>query len=192
MILSWHVSYWDYLGWKDKFARKEFTERQRRYVATGNVKGLVTPQFMLNNAPVSEIADLPKLIDRASAKRADYDLNASASIHAGTIDAAITLKEVAATTALKPSTQILPLLVLNRATTQPAAGENRGAALVERFIVVQAATPIPAANAGALPMKARFDAPKDIDPAELRVVLLLEDAQNQATLECISVPVSAK
>ncbi len=31
LALSWHVNYWDYLGWKDVFASKSNTERQYRY-----------------------------------------------------------------------------------------------------------------------------------------------------------------
>jgi hypothetical protein len=29
-----HVDYWDGLGWRDRFAKPEFTARQRQYVAT--------------------------------------------------------------------------------------------------------------------------------------------------------------
>src|SRR6185312_3941949 len=31
LALSFNVTYWDYLGWKDTFGRKEFTERQVTY-----------------------------------------------------------------------------------------------------------------------------------------------------------------
>ncbi len=29
--IAFHVDYWDYIGWKDRFARAEFTDRQRRF-----------------------------------------------------------------------------------------------------------------------------------------------------------------
>src|SRR5258708_33064840 len=28
--LALHVDYWDYIGWKDPYARREFSQRQRR------------------------------------------------------------------------------------------------------------------------------------------------------------------
>ena len=28
-----HVDYWDHLGWRDRFAKPEFTSRQQRYAA---------------------------------------------------------------------------------------------------------------------------------------------------------------
>ena len=34
LVLSFNVDYWDYLGWKDTFAKPEFADRQRAY-ATG-------------------------------------------------------------------------------------------------------------------------------------------------------------
>ena len=43
-----HVDYWDYLGWKDKLASPEYSERQRNYVRKGRGKSVYTPGFFLN------------------------------------------------------------------------------------------------------------------------------------------------
>src|SRR6476620_7730131 len=34
VALSFHIDYWDYIGWKDRFATKETTARQRAYART--------------------------------------------------------------------------------------------------------------------------------------------------------------
>ena len=45
--LALHVDYWDYIGWKDRFAKAEFTARQRQ--ANKGLLGFsYTPQVMLN------------------------------------------------------------------------------------------------------------------------------------------------
>ncbi len=43
-----HVGYWDYLGWKDAFARPEHTEKQYAYRKNGRSKGVYTPGFFIN------------------------------------------------------------------------------------------------------------------------------------------------
>ncbi|MEL7146413.1 MAG: DUF1223 domain-containing protein, partial [Bacteroidota bacterium] len=45
--LSFHVNYWDYLGWKDPFAQQGFTNRQRNY-ARRLGSGVYTPQMVVN------------------------------------------------------------------------------------------------------------------------------------------------
>ncbi len=48
LALSFHVDYWNYLGWKDTFSKPEFTERQRRYAVSFNRRGVYTPQAVIN------------------------------------------------------------------------------------------------------------------------------------------------
>jgi hypothetical protein len=55
LALSMHVDYWDYLGWKDKFAISKFGERQASYNAQIiNRSRRVTPQMIFNG--VAEVA----------------------------------------------------------------------------------------------------------------------------------------
>ena len=46
--IVFHVDYWDYLGWKDPFASKEYTNRQRKYGETNAVSQIYTPGFVVN------------------------------------------------------------------------------------------------------------------------------------------------
>lgn len=48
--LTWSVDYWDYLGWKDTFARPEFTERQRAYDKRFGLQDVYTPQVIVGGA----------------------------------------------------------------------------------------------------------------------------------------------
>ena len=66
LALSFHVDYWNYLGWKDTFSRAEFTERQRRYAASFRRHGVYTPQAVINgrtHAVGSRRQDIEDLID---------------------------------------------------------------------------------------------------------------------------------
>lgn len=46
--LSFHVDYWDYLGWKDKLAHKTHVKRQRAYQVSGFSRSVYTPEFFIN------------------------------------------------------------------------------------------------------------------------------------------------
>ena len=41
--LAFHVDYWDYIGWKDPFASREYSQRQRRYAKEFSEPTVYTP-----------------------------------------------------------------------------------------------------------------------------------------------------
>jgi hypothetical protein len=48
LALSFGVTYWDYLGWKDSFAKPEFTNRQYAYEHALHRATAYTPQMVVN------------------------------------------------------------------------------------------------------------------------------------------------
>ena len=48
LALSFGVTYWDYLGWKDSFAKPEFTNRQYAYEQSLHRATAYTPQMVVN------------------------------------------------------------------------------------------------------------------------------------------------
>lgn len=46
--VAFHVNYWDYLGWKDEFARERYTQRQYSYRRLNYVSAVYTPGVMKN------------------------------------------------------------------------------------------------------------------------------------------------
>lgn len=47
LVLSYHISYWDRLGWKDPFSSDQWTERQQEYVQKLNLRNAYTPQAII-------------------------------------------------------------------------------------------------------------------------------------------------
>src|SRR5881409_4325855 len=43
--VAFHIDYWDHPGWRDRFAKPEFTSRQRRYAAAWGGDSVYTPGF---------------------------------------------------------------------------------------------------------------------------------------------------
>ncbi|MEM8840472.1 MAG: DUF1223 domain-containing protein [Pseudomonadota bacterium] len=50
VALSLHVDYWDYLGWRDTFAQKAFTNRQFAYRDAMDERVVYTPQMIVQGA----------------------------------------------------------------------------------------------------------------------------------------------
>jgi hypothetical protein len=49
---AFHVNYWDYIGWKDRFAAPAYTQRQRELSARTNLNSIYTPQVAKNGITV--------------------------------------------------------------------------------------------------------------------------------------------
>ena len=68
LALSWQVTYWDYLGWRDTFGDRAFTARQYDYARTLGHDGVFTPQVVVNgraDTVGADAAELGVLLQRA-------------------------------------------------------------------------------------------------------------------------------
>jgi hypothetical protein len=59
--IAFHVDYWNYIGWQDRFSSPEYSARQRRYAHTKNLKTVYTPGFLLNGEEWRSFFGLRKL-----------------------------------------------------------------------------------------------------------------------------------
>ncbi len=66
--LNFGVTYWDRLGWKDKFAHPDYTERQWDYARAGKRHNVATPQFIINGHGVVTGSDARQLAQRIRAE----------------------------------------------------------------------------------------------------------------------------
>ena len=48
ITLALHVDYWNYLGWKDEFSSKSFSERQSGYAERFKLDSIYTPQMVVD------------------------------------------------------------------------------------------------------------------------------------------------
>src|SRR5258708_37236121 len=72
LALSFHVDYWDRLGWKDPFSSREATARQNRYATLLALSTVYTPQIVVDGkwqAVGSDRADVEQALDRARRDR---------------------------------------------------------------------------------------------------------------------------
>ena len=77
IALALHVDYWDYIGWKDQFAQKAFTKRQKAYARAAGRRMVYTPQVIVGGAEDaigSDKAKVLQLIKTHLAKPATFQI----------------------------------------------------------------------------------------------------------------------
>lgn len=60
-ILSYHVDYWNRLGWADPFSKPEFSARQKKYASKFSSESVYTPQVVVNGSTEFVGSDKSKL-----------------------------------------------------------------------------------------------------------------------------------
>ena len=71
LALTFPVDYWDYLGWPDTFAKPEFADRQKAYVAKLALREPYTPQVVVDGRAQAgglQTEKVEKLIEEAEAE----------------------------------------------------------------------------------------------------------------------------
>jgi hypothetical protein len=134
VALSFHVDYWDYIGWKDPFASHDTTERQRAYARVLKQRYVYTPEMVVDgigHEPGVDSGPIDALLataQRRSPNRATPELARAA-------DGALTIKLAAF--ALDQGPADVTLAVYDRRHSTPVrSGENTGSTL-ENFNVVR-------------------------------------------------------
>ena len=131
--LTYHVDYWDYLGWKDTLGKPEFSQRQYDYAHARGDMDVYTPQMVVNGsthfvgsdrrqamAVIAEAAARPAVM---AIKLYEKDMELVAEIGAG--------KPVGETTLW-----VMP--VVSTATVKILKGEIAGQQITYRNVVRQA------------------------------------------------------
>ena len=120
--VAFHVDYWDYIGWKDRFAKSEYTERQK-VLASGET--MYTPEFFLNgqewrHRSMDQLKIGPKKVGVLKVE-----------INGSQIDLKFTPEEKF------NAVEFHAALLLMDQVTEVKNGENGGASLHHEFVVDQ-------------------------------------------------------
>ncbi len=138
--LAFHVDYWDYLGgknrgWKDKFSKAEYSDRQRKIAALGGAGFVYTPQFVMNGRDFKSW-DNSRLNQSVTASQ-KLASRANLSLDAVHENGKITLKTSAQTTnpADAKNSDVFVAIYESKLVTQVKAGENSGRELKHDYVV---------------------------------------------------------
>jgi len=133
--LSFHVDYWDYIGWKDVFGNRAFTKRQKEYARASGHRMVYTPQMIVGGYEHVVGYKPMKLADLIMEHRDRPTLVMMDVSRAGTV---VSIR-IPATPTL-PNAMVLELVrYIPEATTQIRKGENAGQTITYYNIVTDLA-----------------------------------------------------
>ncbi|MCG7900300.1 MAG: DUF1223 domain-containing protein [Candidatus Thiodiazotropha lotti] len=127
--MAFHVDYWDYLGWQDRFASPAYSQRQRQYRQSGAIRSVYTPGFVVNGKEWRGWFRHPKL-ELGEAKkvgRLTLDVQPGVAVKA----------EFSPQAGIDQQGLEANLVILGfDLQSEIGAGENRGRTLSEHFVVL--------------------------------------------------------
>ena len=178
LALAFHVNYWDRLGWADRFATPEGTERQHALAAAAGSRQVYTPQVIANGR---DWRIWPRLPDAPAA------INA-----APTSPVALTLsREGDQVTAQVAAAHGGPALLAgywsvleDQHQSKVRAGENAGETLRHDHVVrlVKTVAPWPAATGSSVQLKVS----RGVAEHPRRVVFVVTDPATQRPLQALA------
>jgi hypothetical protein len=132
IVLSYHVDYWDRLGWKDPFSKAAYSDRQRQYAQHLNLESVYTPQAIVNGKTEFVGSNKSALWNAISNyKNEDYIIIQTETPQVSNQQLSIKYNYAP----LEKNENVVIELVLKNATTQVKRGENGGATLSHINIV---------------------------------------------------------
>jgi hypothetical protein len=132
--LAFHVDYWDYIGWKDRFAKAQYSDRQRKTAAFNHAGFVYTPQFVMNGKDFKgwDNSRLNSAIKNQQPASVNVTLEAIDN-QAG--DMMLKATANSANPEVVKNTDVFIALYENKLVSQINAGENNGRELKHDHVV---------------------------------------------------------
>lgn len=187
--IALHVDYWDYIGWKDPYARRDFSLRQRKLTRLQRMALVYTPQVLLQGRDFRGwgSAAFDEAVARINAKPAAADLSLEiAAIRSDglLVRAAVVLRDSAQTA----DAALYLAAYESGLSSRVTAGENRGRTLPHDYVVLEWTGPI---ALPAVPLREeRFLLPllPKAVPANSGVVAFVQNRRTAEVLQALMLP----
>lgn len=180
--LSLHVDYWDYIGWKDIFARPAFTERQRWLSELAASRTVYTPEIFIGGR---EFRNWRWGIDNAVRSINEKPAQASILLTLGKPDAYVLPLEVS--TRAPHKSRLFVALYENGLSSEVKAGENRGVTLRHDFVVRDWIGPVALAGDGKVVLPRLLQLPQGAAAKNLGVAAFVQGERGEV-LQVLAMP----
>jgi hypothetical protein len=187
--LALHVDYWDYIGWRDRFADARFSARQREVVRRGGGRVVYTPQVLLDGRDFRGWRDgdaFARALSAAAAKPA----RARLALAAERTSAGWSVRLDGQVAARKGRALAYLAIYENGLESEVRAGENAGARLRHGYVVREWSGPAAADASGRIALS-RDLRRSDIAYGRAGIAAFVEDPDSGEILQALALPFCA-
>ena len=178
LALSYHVDYWDYLGWADRFARPEFTSRQKGYARAAGERAIFTPQIVVGGEHTALSLGPVELTSLIDTDRLGPALVTVAKHHKG----ATTEFDLTPQSDVNGQLAVLMVRYLPVRSATVESGENSGRHLTYRNVVLSVEKLAEWNGRGPMRMKVSEGAHQAGLPADTRNAILVQRMDSRGTI----------
>lgn len=175
--LAFHVDYWDRLGWTDRFASPQFTQRQYTMAGLARSRAVYTPQFLRNGRDWRGPGDP---LDGAG----DVPAGAFITLELGVEDRGQWVVGGTVVTE-KAGTEAWLALYENTLESRVLAGENGGKVLRHDYVVRRLIGPLQPDAEGRLSLRRSIPLEADWKRADLGIVAFVQNKASGEILQAL-------
>ncbi|HEX5612678.1 MAG TPA: DUF1223 domain-containing protein [Burkholderiales bacterium] len=187
--IALHVDYWDYIGWKDPYARAAFSSRQRKLAQVMRGKVVYTPQVLVQGEDFRRW--YTPAFDEAVARINARPARASISLALEGGPARAFVVEAKASLLDPAQRQDLGLYLAsyeNKLVSPVQAGENRGRTLAHDYVVFEWVGPIAFPQEGRLAVRQTLPLLPKAVRAHSGVVAFVQNRASAEVLQALMLP----
>jgi hypothetical protein len=183
VIQVFHVNYWDYIGWSDRFATPAHTNRQRQVSVWNKQNGIYTPQMVLNGQDWRGWGGSSRNVT-ASTVSTELAKSSISLLQTGADQFEAVVTPVAGANNPPATWSAYWTITEHGHVTKVKAGENNGETLLHDYVVRQY-TPV-GDYSTALPQKLNLRGVAATLGHERQVNLVIFDPKTGKTLQAVS------
>jgi hypothetical protein len=180
--LSLHVDYWDYIGWKDIFARPAFTQRQRWLAQLASSHTVYTPEIFISGRELRNWRNgVPAAVERINTMPAQASIKLNVGVPAnGSLPIDVDVRAAS-------GSKLFVALYENGLSSDVRAGENRGVTLRHDYVVRDWVGPVAVNADGKQTLPRVLSLPTDAAGKNLGVAAFVQDDKG-AVLQALALP----
>lgn len=189
--LAFHVTYWDYIGWRDPYARDAYDTRQYAVAERQKSRTVYTPQLVLDGRNLRGTGAFAGRLQSLNSEPAAARISVRGD--AGESAVALNVGVQVDDPAQRRAADLYVALVEGGLSSQVKAGENRGRKLRHEHVVRQLIGPLSLPAGKADSRHAVTIALADVvDRANASLAVFVQNREDGSVLQALATPIGGK